>query len=251
MAGHSHWARIKRAKAVTDARRGRAWSKLSRAIIVAARAGGGDIDANLTLRYAVDAAKAANMPKDTIERAIKKGSGDLDGVNYEELTYEGYGPGGAAILISALTDNRNRTAPEIKKIFERRGGNLGASNSVAWMFNRRGVITIPASATDEESITHIALEAGGDDIRHDGDAFVLECDAAAFSTVRKAVEDAGLTPESAEISMIPANTVTVSGEDAEKLMKLIDDLEEHDDVQNVYGAYEIPEAELDRLAGGA
>ncbi len=249
MAGHSHWARIKRAKAVTDARRGKAWSKLSRAVIVAARAGGPDMDANLALRYAVDAAKAANMPKDTIERAIKKGSGDLDGASYEELNYEGYGPGGAAILVSALTDNRNRTAPEIKKIFERRGGNLGASNSVAWMFNRRGVVTVPASATDEEALTNIALDAGADDVRSDGDMFLLECDAAVFSDLRKAVEEAGLTPESAEISMIPVNSVTVSGEDAEKLMKLIDDLEEHDDVQNVYGAYEIPEAEMDRLAG--
>jgi YebC/PmpR family DNA-binding regulatory protein len=248
MAGHSHWARIKRAKSVTDARRGRAWSKLARAVIVAARQGGGDPDANLTLRYAIEAAKAENMPKDTIERAIKKGTGELGGAEYVELVFEGYGPGGAAILCTVLTDNRNRTAPVIKKIFERHGGSLGASNSVAWMFSKRGLFAVPASQADEDRLTEIGIEAGVDDITLDGDVFELKCEPAAFNDVRRALANAEITPESAELSMEPSATVTVAGTDAHKLMKLLEELEEHDDVQHVYGNYEIPEAEMERLA---
>ena len=247
MSGHSHWASIKRSKAVTDSRRGRAWSKLSRAVIVAARSGGGDPEMNLTLRYAIDAAKAENMPKDTIERAIKRGSGGLGAEEYVELVFEGYGPGGAAILCTALTDNRNRTAPEIKKTFERHGASLGATNSVAWMFSKRGVFLIPAGQTDEDTLTELAIEAGVDDIEREGDAFELTCDPAVFNDVRQALADAGITPESAELSMEPSSTVALEGHDAEKLMKLIEDLEEHDDVQNVYGNYEISEAEMQRL----
>jgi YebC/PmpR family DNA-binding regulatory protein len=249
MSGHSHWARIKRAKSVTDARRGRAWSKLARAVIVAARQGGGDPESNLTLRYAIDAAKAENMPKDTIERAIKKGTGELGGAEYVELVFEGYGAGGAAILCSALTDNRNRTAPEVRKIFERHGGSLGATNSVAWMFHKRGVFVVPASQADEDRLTEIGIEAGVDDITRDGDVFELTCAPAAFNVVRQALADAEITPESAELSMEPTSTVTIQGDNADKLMKLIDDLEEHDDVQHVYGNYEIPEAEMERLTG--
>jgi YebC/PmpR family DNA-binding regulatory protein len=248
MSGHSHWARIKRAKAVTDARRGRAWSKLARAIIVAARQGGGDAEANLALRYAIDAARAENMPKDTIERAIKKGTGELEGAEYVELVFEGYGPGGAAILCSVLTDNRNRTAPEIRKIFERHGGSLGATGSVAWMFSKRGLVVVPASQADEDRLTEIGIDAGVDDITPDGDAFELKCAPADFNNVRQALTNADITPESAELSMEPSSTVTVEGASAEKLMKLLEELEEHDDVQSVYGNYEISEAEMERLA---
>lgn len=248
MAGHSHWARIKRAKAVTDKRRGSVWSKLSRAIIVAARSGG-DIDMNLTLRYAIEAAKAENMPKDTIERAVKKGTGDLGGVNYVELLYEGYGPGGAAILCSALTDNRNRTAPEVKKIFETRGGNLGAANCVAWMFSKRGVFVITADAADEEQLTDIALEAGADDLVSEDGMFEISCEPDAFESVRKALEEAGIKPQSAELSMVASSNVTLAGGQAERMLKLIEALEEHDDVQKVYSNFEISSEEMNKLAG--
>ena len=247
MSGHSHWARIKRAKSVTDARRGRAWSKLARGIIVAARAGGGDPDSNLTLRYAIDAAKAENMPKDTIERAVKKGAGELEGAEYVELLFEGYAAGGAAILCAALTDNRNRTAPEIKKIFERHGASLGAANSVAWMFKKQGVFIVPASQTSEDRLTELAIEAGVDDIKQDGEFFELRCEPAAFHDVRQALANAEITPDTAELSMEAASSVTIEGGNAEKLMKLIDELEEHDDVQNVYGNYAFSEADMERL----
>jgi YebC/PmpR family DNA-binding regulatory protein len=249
MAGHSHWARIKRAKGVTDARRGRVWSKLARAIIIAARSGS-DPDGNLALRYAIDAAKDANMPKDTIERAIKKGSGELEGQSFEEIVYEGYGPGGAAILCTALTDNRHRTAPEIRKLFETRGGNLGATNSVAWMFKKRGVFLISASQTDEDTLTNLALESGADDVRALGEAFELTCDPASFGTVRAALEVAGIKPESAEISMIASTTVTLSGDTATRMMELIDALEEHDDIQSVHTNFEMSAEDAARLAGG-
>ena len=249
MAGHSHWARIKRAKASNDAKRGKVWSKLSRAIIVAARNGGGEPDTNLTLRYAIDAAKAENMPKDTIERAVKKGTGGLEGANFEELNYEGYGPGGVAIMCMVLTDNRNRTAPEIKRLFEQRGGNLGASNCVAWMFNSRGVIVVSADATDEESLTNLALEAGADDLAEADGAFELTCDPSAFDGLRKALSDAGIKFESAEVSMVPSSTVTLTGKQAEKMIRLIEGLEDHDDVQNVYTNFEISQADMQEYAG--
>ncbi len=241
MAGHSHWARIKRAKAATDKKRGKHWSKLSRAIIVAARAGGGDPSMNLTLRYAIDAAKAANMPKDTIERAVKKGAGDAGGEDFHELVYEGYGPGGAALICVALSDNRNRTAPEVKKIFEKRGCKLGATNSVAYLFSKRGVIAIEKSRVDEERLTEIALEHGADDVRDEGEAFVIECDPAAYMPLRQALDEAGIPVESGEVTMIAATNVEVAGEDAEKLLALVEDLEDHDDIQNVYGNYELPD----------
>lgn len=249
MAGHSHWARIKRAKAVTDARRGKAWSKLSRAIIVAARHGGSDPDANLQLRYAIDAAKAGNMPKDTIERAVKKGAGELGADDFVELSYEGYGPGGAAVLCSAMTDNRNRTGPEIKKILESRGGNLGAANCVAWMFTKRGVFSIAKDQTTEEALTELALEAGAEDVQVEADGFVLTCEPDVFGDVRAALERAGIAAESAEISMEPSSNVTLTGDEAERMLKLIEELEEHDDVQNVYSNFEIPDEEMQRLMG--
>ncbi|MFH1746055.1 MAG: YebC/PmpR family DNA-binding transcriptional regulator [Planctomycetota bacterium] len=249
MAGHSHWARIKRAKSVTDARRGRLWSKLSRAVIVAARNGGGDPDMNLTLRYAIDAAKDANMPKDTIERAIKKGSGGAGDADFTELVFEGYGPGGAAILCCALTDNRNRTAPEIKKIFETRGGNLGAANCVSWMFKQRGIIVVSREQADEETLTNLALEAGADDIQPVGDeAFELTCDPVAFGELRQALEQAEIKPENAEISMVASANITLTSDQADKIMRLIDALEEHDDVQNVYANFEMSAADMERLS---
>ena len=247
MAGHSHWARIKRAKAVTDARRGKAWSKLSRAIIIAARQGGGDPDQNLTLRYAIDDAKADNMPKDTIERAVKKGAGDLEGEELVELVYEGYGPGGAAVMVLALTDNRNRTAPEIKKIFEARGGNLGATNCVAWMFEKRGVLSVAKADVSEERLTELALEAGADDVADDGDAFEVTCEPGVFDTLRQSLDAAGIKPTTAQIAMVPSSTTKLAGEDAEKVLKLVEALEEHDDVQNVYSNFEIAAEEMDRL----
>lgn len=249
MAGHSHWARIKRAKAVTDARRGRAWSKLSRAIIMAAR-NGGDPSANLALRYAIDAAKAENMPKDTIERAIKKGSGELGTESYEELAYEGYGAGGVAILVLGLTDNRNRTGGEIRNIFDRSGGNLGASGSVAWMFSKRGVIVVDAAVgVTEERLTEIALECGADDVRRESDSYELTCEPAVFETLRDALAAASIKPQQAELSMIASSSVSISGEAAEKLIRLIDALEEHDDVQHVYSNAAISDADMERLAG--
>jgi YebC/PmpR family DNA-binding regulatory protein len=220
MSGHSHWARIKRAKSVTDARRGRLWSKLARAVIVAARHGGADPEMNLALRYAIDAAKDANMPKDTIDRAVKKGSGAGGTEEYVELVFEGYGPGGAAILCTALTDNRNRTAPEVKKIFETRGGNLGAANCVAWMFKQRGVFVVSRGQADEETLTNLALESGADDLIPVGDeAFELHCEA-----------------------------ITLAGAQAEKMMRLIDALEDHDDVQKVHTNFEMSEADMQRLS---
>lgn len=250
MAGHSHWARIKRAKSVTDARRGRVWSRLSRGIIVAARQGGGDPDSNLALRYAIDAARDANMPKDTIERAIKKGTGEIGGAALEELVFEGYGPGGAAIMCRVLTDNRNRTAPEIKRIFEMHGGNVGSANCVAWMFTKRGVFVVAASQTDEDTLTGIALESGADDVQSLGDAFELTCDPAAFGAVRQALEAAGIKPESAEVSMVASSQVNLAGAEAERMLKLIEALEDHDDVQAVHSNFEVSEADMTRLSGG-
>ncbi len=250
MSGHSHWARIKRAKGVVDARRGRAWSKLARAVIIAARQGGGDPDANLTLRYAIDAARDANMPKDTIERAIKKGTGELGGESYEELLFEGYGPGGAAVLCSLLTDNRNRTAPEIKRIFETHGGHIGAANSVARLFKKRGVFLVAADKADEDTLTNLALETGADDVRSLGDAFELTCDPAVFGDVRQALEAAGIKPESAEVTMVATTNVILQGVEAERMMKLIDALEDHDDTQAVHSNFEMSDEEAARLSKG-
>ncbi|MCG3125829.1 MAG: putative transcriptional regulatory protein [Phycisphaerae bacterium] len=249
MAGHSHWARIKRAKAAVDARRGKVWTKLARAIIVAAKAGGADPDSNLALRYAIDAAKEANMPRDTIERAVKKGSGELGSESFEELLFEGYGPGGVAIMCQTLTDNRNRTAPEIKKIFELNGGNLGASNCVSWMFSKRGVIIVPKAAAGEEALTDIAIASGADDLRAAGDAFEITCDPGTFEELRAAFAAAGVSPESAGVSMVASSVVTLSGAQAQAAMKLIEALEEHDDVQEVYSNLDVSAEDLERMSG--
>ncbi len=242
MSGHSHWAGIKHKKAANDARRGRAWSKIARMIIVAAKAGGGDPGQNLTLRYAIDKAKAANMPKDTIEKAVKKGTGELGAVNYEDVLYEGYGPGGVAIMVDGLTDNRNRTAPEIKKIFEKRGGSLGASGCVNWMFSKKGLITVRTDAIAEDDLMEIALSAGAEDMDNTGEVYELTCEAGAYEQLKKGLEEKEIPTEVAEISMVPQNMVPVGDANtARKILGLMEDLEDHDDVQNVYANFDIPD----------
>ena len=248
MSGHSHWAGIKHKKAANDAKRGKVWSKVARMIIVAAKAGGGDPSQNLTLRYAIDKGKAANMPKDTIEKAIKKGTGELGAVNYEEILYEGYAPGGVAIMVDGLTDNRNRTAPEIKKIFEKRGGSLGASGCVAWMFDKKGVITVKSDAIGEDDLMEIALSAGADDMQNLGEIFEITCEPSAYDELKKALEDGEVKLETAELSMVPQNTVPVEDVDlAKRILTLMDEFEDHDDIQNIYANFDIPEEILSQL----
>ncbi len=249
MSGHSHWSRIKHKKGVTDARRGRLWSKLARNVIVAAKRGG-DPRENLQLRYAVDKAKQANMPKDTIENAIKKGAGGGEGVNYETVYYEGYGAGGVAILAEALTDNRNRTAPEIKKIFERTHGNIGSAGCVQWMFSNKGQVAVLTSAVDEDRIAEIALEVGADDYALVGDAWEISCEPAVFEPLREALAKAGLTPASAELTMVPSGTVKVDGDNARRVLALVEALEDHDDIQNVYANFEISDEVMASVTGG-
>jgi len=233
MSGHSKWSTIKHKKAALDAKRGKVWSKVSRDITVAAKMGGGDAENNPRLRLAIDKARSVNMPKDNIERAIKKGTGGGDGESYEELAYEGYGPAGVAVLCRALTDNRSRTSPEIKKIFERSGGNLGAPNSVAWIFSSKGVILIDASATTEDALMEIALENGAEDVSVSGSVFEVTCDPEDFLAVKDAIEAANITIQSAEVSMIASNSINVDYDDARKVMRLLDALDDHDDVQSV------------------
>jgi len=244
MAGHSKWKQIKRKKAVTDARRASSWTKVIREITVAAKSGGGDPDGNPRLRTAIDAAKAVNMPNDNIDRAVKKGTGELEGSVYEELTYEGYGPGGAAIFIEATTDNPNRTVAEIRHAFSRNGGNLGATNSVAWMFDRKGQIYLDASRTDEDSTREAALEAGAEDFAREGDQYLVTTTPAAFHTVQDALKARKLAVDSAEVTMVPRNTVKVEGADAERILKLMEVLEELDDVSKVSSNFDIDAAQL-------
>jgi YebC/PmpR family DNA-binding regulatory protein len=241
MAGHSHWAGIKHKKALVDAKRGKLWSKLAKAIIVAARMGGGDPAANLRLRYAIDDAKAVSMPKDNIERAIKKGTGELDSENLEEVVYEGYGAGGVAVLCEVLTDNRNRTAPEIRKIFEMSDGKLGSTGCVAWMFDVKGLFRLPGDQVDEDRLLEIALEAGADDVRRDGDDFEVTCDPSAFQGVAQALSGAGLKPEVSQLARIPHSAVDLDADNARKVLKLMERLDEHDDVQNVSSNFNIPD----------
>jgi YebC/PmpR family DNA-binding regulatory protein len=248
MAGHSKWANIKHRKARQDAVRGKAWSKCSRAIIVAAR-NGGDPDMNLSLRYAIDEAKAANMPKDTITKAIKKGSGELgEGERYEEMRYEGHGPAGVAIIVECLTDNVNRTAPILRKIFDRSGGSLGKTNSVAFGFSQKGVILIEASKIDEEAIMDLAIEAGAEDVQEVDGAWEITCQPTDFLTVREAITSAGIEVDSAEVSMIPLNTVTCDADTAGKIMRVVEALEDEDDVQKVYTNADISEEIMAQLS---
>lgn len=241
MAGHSHWAGIKHKKALVDAKRGKLWSKLSKAIIIAAKMGGGDMDVNFRLRAAVDAAKAVSMPKDNIARAIKKGTGELEGGNFEEVVYEGYGPGGVAVLCECLTDNLNRTAPEIRKLFEISGGKLGKGGCVAWNFEKKGLFLVPTDKTDEESLMEIAIEAGADDVTPSGDNFEVTCEMSDFHAVSEALKAAGVETEVSELSLIPKDTVDLDLAGARKVLKLMEALDDHDDVQNVSANFNIPE----------
>jgi YebC/PmpR family DNA-binding regulatory protein len=248
MAGHSHWAKVKRAKATTDARRGREWSKLARRIIVAAKAGGGNPEENLALRYAMDEARAANMPNDTIDKAIRKGTGELGAENYEPMIYEGFGPGGVAFLVECLTNNRNRTAPEMRKIFERSGGQLGSLNSVAWMFQQKGRFVISTGVVGEDALMELALDVGADDVTTEGDVFQLVCQPGLFSKLKAALAEHGIPTVSARIDMVPTATVPVGADKAAQVLALLEALEEHDDVQNVYTNFDIPEDVLTRMA---
>ena len=239
MAGHSKWAQIKRKKAVTDARRASTWTKSIREITVAAREGGGDPAMNPRLRTAIDAARAVNMPNDNIDRAIKKGTGELGGAVYEQVTYEGYGPGGVALLIEGTTDNANRTVAEIRHLFSRHGGNLGASNSVAWMFERKGQLVLDASRYDEDTALEDALEAGAQDFTRDGEQFIVSTMPPQLHAVQDALRRKGYTIESAELAMVARSTVRVEGAEAQRVIKLLDALEELDDVSKVFSNFDI------------
>ena len=248
MAGHSHWAGIKHKKAANDAKRGKVWSKIARMIIVAAKASGGDPGQNLTLRYAIDKGKAANMPKDTIEKAIKKGTGELGAVEYVDVLYEGYAPGGVAIMVEGLTDNRNRTAPEIKKIFEKRGGSMGASGCVSYMFKKKGLITVKTDAVDEDELMDLALTAGADDMENTGDIFEITCEPEAYNDLKASLEEKEIPLESSELSRLPDSTIPVADADtARKLLNLMEDFEDHDDVQEVFGNFDIPDDILSQI----
>ncbi|PID58594.1 YebC/PmpR family DNA-binding transcriptional regulator [candidate division KSB3 bacterium] len=247
MSGHSKWHSIRHKKAKVDAQRGKIFTRLIKELTVAARMGGGDPEANARLRTAMATAKAANMPADNIDRAIKKGTGELPGVTYEEITYEGYGPAGVAIMIDTMTDNKNRTVAEIRHIMGKHGGNLGANGCVAWMFNTKGIITIEADAVDEDELMEIALEAGAEDFSIEDGTYQITTDLTAFEDVRSAIEGKDIDMSSAEISRIPENTVELSEKDAPKVLKLMDALENQDDVQNIYANFDISEDILEQL----
>ncbi|MCO6510624.1 MAG: YebC/PmpR family DNA-binding transcriptional regulator [Aridibacter famidurans] len=244
MSGHSKWHSIKHKKGAADAKRGKIFTRLIREITVAARDGGGDVDMNPRLRKAVADAKAANMPADNIDRAIKRGTGEMEGVSYEEITYEAYGPGGVAILIETMTDNRNRTVAELRHLLSKNNGNLGESGSVAWMFDRKGYFVVPKEQRSEDELFEIAIEAGAEDLKDYESNFEIFTAQDAFEDVKKAVEDAGINPEVAEVSMIPQNYIKLEGADAQAMLKLYDAIDDHDDVQNVYSNFDIDEADL-------
>ncbi len=248
MSGHSKWSTIKRKKGAADAKRGKIFTKLIREIMVAARFGGGDINANPRLRAAVLAAKAENMPKDNIERAIKKGTGELEGVNYEELTYEGYGPGGVAMLVEVLTDNKNRTVAEVRHIFSKHNGSLGENGCVSWMFEKKGLILIDKNGVEEDRLIEAALDAGALDVRDAGKEFEVIVPPAQFDGVKKTLEEAGFKYHYAEVTMVPQSTVRLTGKEAEQMLKLMEGLEDSDDVQKVYANFDITDEEMERLS---
>jgi YebC/PmpR family DNA-binding regulatory protein len=248
MSGHNKWSTIKHKKGAADAKRGKMFSKLIKEITIAARMGGGDVDGNPRLRTAVLTARTANMPKENIERAIKRGTGEIEGVTYEEIVYEGYGPGGVAVLVEALTDNKNRTVAEIRHIFDKHNGNLGESGCVAWMFDKKGVIEIVAEGLTEDEVMELALEYGAQDVKKEGDAFEITAEPSDFEPVRKAVEDKGWKIELAEITMIPQNTVKLSGKKAEQMLKMMDILDDHEDLQKVFANFDISEEEMMKIS---
>ncbi|MCP4748971.1 MAG: YebC/PmpR family DNA-binding transcriptional regulator [Desulfobacteraceae bacterium] len=241
MAGHSKWANIRHKKGAADAKRGKIFTRLIKEITVAARIGGGDPNSNPRLRCAIAAAKAENMPKDNIERGIKKGTGELEGVNYEESNYEGYGPGGVAILIESLSDNKNRTVSEVRHILTKYGGSMGESGSVAWIFEQKGYVVIEKGLVDEEKLMEVALDAGAEDVREDGDNFEVITAPSDFEDIKQVIEESGIGHTVAEVTMLPKNITAVDGETAEKLFRLIDMLEDCDDVQKVHTNADIPD----------
>jgi YebC/PmpR family DNA-binding regulatory protein len=242
MSGHSHWATIKHKKGAADAKRGRLWSKIARMIIVAAKSGGGDPNSNLVLRYAIDKARGANMPKDTIDKAIKRGTGEIEGAAFESMQYEGYGPNGVAIVVEVLTDNRNRTGPEVKRIFEKHGGSLGTPGCVSWMFHKKGVITVATTSIGEDDLMELVLGAGAEDMTNAGDMYEITCEPSAYEPLKKALEAKGIPIQSSEISMVPTTMVPITTpEAARKVINLMEAFDEHDDVQNAYANFDIPE----------
>jgi YebC/PmpR family DNA-binding regulatory protein len=251
VSGHSKWSSIKHKKGAADVKRGKLFSKLSRAIIVAAKEGGGDPANNLALQNAIEKAKSYSMPKDNIDRAIAKGSGaDADADAFETIVYEGYGPEGVAVIVEALTDNRNRTAADVRHLFAKNGGNLGATGAVAWQFDRRGVVVVPAHGVDDEELLLVAADGGADDLERDGDIFQVTSAPESLSSVRGAIEAAGFAVDSAELMLVPKTTVAVEDEaKARQVMRLIDELEDNDDVQEVFANFDIPEQVLEAVAG--
>ncbi|MDI7259396.1 MAG: YebC/PmpR family DNA-binding transcriptional regulator [Thermodesulfobacteriota bacterium] len=248
MSGHSKWSTIKRKKGAADAKRGKAFTKIIKEIMVAARFGGGDINSNSRLRAAVTAAKAENMPKDNIERAIKKGTGELEGVNYEELIYEGYGPGGVAMMLEVMTDNKNRTVADVRHIFSKQNGNLGEAGCVSWMFEKKGLIVIDKSGADEDRLIEVALDAGALDVKDTDKDFELTVPPSRFEEVKKAVEDVGFKYNYAEVTMVPQTTIRLTGKEAEQMLKLMEGLEDSEDVQKVYANFDISDEEMEQLS---
>lgn len=247
MAGHNKWSSIKHKKGAADAKRGKVFTKLIKEITVAARMGGGDIDSNPRLRTAVNSAKAQNMPKDNLERAIKKGTGDLEGVDYEEIMYEGYGPGGVAVFVECLTDNKNRTIADVRYIFSKAGGNIGTDGCVAWMFDKKGLISIAKEDSDENTLMEIALEAGAEDVKDEGDCFEIITDPADFDTVKEAVEAADIKIEMAEVTMIPQTQTSLEGKEAEQMIRFMEALDDCDDIQKFYTNADIPDELFDAM----
>jgi YebC/PmpR family DNA-binding regulatory protein len=245
MSGHSKWHTIKHKKGAADAKRGKVFTRIIKELTVAARAGGGDVDAHPRLPTNVAEAKSVNMPAENIKRAIQRGTGELPGVNYEEVTYEGYGPGGAAVIIEVLTDNRNRTVGELRHMLTKHNGNLGESNSVAWMFSKKGYIVVDKSTADEEKLLNAVLDAGGDDLRDDGDTWEIICEPAGFEGVRDAVKALGIEPASAQVAMLPQNYVKLEGKEANQMVKLMDALDDHEDVRQVWSNFDIEEKEIE------
>jgi len=248
MSGHSKWSTIKRKKGAADAKRGKAFTKIIKEIMVAARMGGGDVNANPRLRTAVLAAKAENMPRDNIDRAIKKGTGELEGVNYEEITYEGYGPGGVAMLVEVMTDNKNRTVAEVRHILAKQNGNLGEGGCVSWVFEKKGLISIDKAGVDEDRLMEAALDAGALDIKDSGKEFDVTTSPASFESVKKKLEESGFKSTYAEVTMVPQTTVRITGKEAEQMLKLMEGLEDLDDVQKVYANFDITDEEMERLS---
>ena len=245
MSGHSKWASIKHKKAATDVKKGKIFSKLAKEITISTKGGGGDLDANARLRLAVNKAKSVNMPADNIDRAIKKGTGELPGVSYEEISYEGYGPKGVAFIVEALTDNKNRTAAEIRNIFSKKGGNMAGPGSVSWMFTKKGFIMVKDSSADEDKVFTAALDSGAEDIKTESSLYEITTPVAAFEKVKNALEEASIPVESAEITMIPSSSIQIEGDDAKQVLALIDLLEDYEDVQNVYANFDIPDEFLE------